>query len=298
MLLRAYPEAASTQDSRGETPLMLAQRRGKEPVVRIIRGHLSALPPLVVHKVEIEEAPEAIAIITQSRSRTHTAQVMDRSLSSLEDFLEAPVPTGPVTPRGSRHVQSLPVRLTSRSQPRSASPRPNPLRVQKASTIPGGAPVPGAASLLLPEGAAPVLSARAGDGEQSPRLVVVEHLPVGDVRLSVPTGIVLGAAAEPTRKSMPSPRLPTSHRGSIRAAESNDPLRCSQHAQHMLPREFLTLAELQDIEIWKPKQVDSAIRECYLSDDEFQAVFGMDKSSFAALPKWKRDKAKKEHSLF
>lgn len=292
VLLQAYPESASTEDARGETPLMLAQRRGKESVVRIVRGHLSDLPPLLVHKVEIEEAPESIAIVT--RSRTPTAN-MDPSMSSLEDFLEAPVPTGPVSPRARRQPSPRPTRRTvPLKSPRSAA----------------GVPLPGATSLLLPEGAAPVLSPRADNGEAlpSPRTVLVEPLREGEVRsslLPVPTGgIVLGAAAEPPRKSLPSPRLPMSHRGSVRVAPDAEETgkAGSQGVASPTPSPrkslLLTLTELQDIGIWKPKGVDSANRECYLSDNDFQTVFGMGKSSFEVLPKWKRDKLKKEHGLF
>ena len=46
-----------------------------------------------------------------------------------------------------------------------------------------------------------------------------------------------------------------------------------------------------------PAGVDAATRELYLSDDDFSSVFGMDRVSFAALPKWKRVQAKK-HNLF
>ena len=37
-----------------------------------------------------------------------------------------------------------------------------------------------------------------------------------------------------------------------------------------------------------PDGVDSGKREQYLGDREFQEVFGMDKSAFAALAGWKR----------
>lgn len=60
----------------------------------------------------------------------------------------------------------------------------------------------------------------------------------------------------------------------------------------------LTLAELQDEQIWKPRGVDASKRETYLSDSEFQSLFGVDKAQFAAMPKWKQETAKKKHKLF
>jgi hypothetical protein len=44
--------------------------------------------------------------------------------------------------------------------------------------------------------------------------------------------------------------------------------------------------------------VDPLNREQSLSEEEFVAVFGMDKTSFQRLPVWKRTSLKKEHGLF
>eukprot|EP00603_Paraphysomonas_imperforata_P002999 CAMPEP_0114417660 /NCGR_PEP_ID=MMETSP0103-20121206/3082_1 /TAXON_ID=37642 ORGANISM="Paraphysomonas imperforata, Strain PA2" /NCGR_SAMPLE_ID=MMETSP0103 /ASSEMBLY_ACC=CAM_ASM_000201 /LENGTH=797 /DNA_ID=CAMNT_0001585967 /DNA_START=115 /DNA_END=2508 /DNA_ORIENTATION=+ len=44
--------------------------------------------------------------------------------------------------------------------------------------------------------------------------------------------------------------------------------------------------------------VDVTAKETFLSDADFEAVFGQDKASFSALAKWKRDAAKKKHGLF
>jgi len=44
--------------------------------------------------------------------------------------------------------------------------------------------------------------------------------------------------------------------------------------------------------------VNSAIKESYLSDADFRAVFGMDKDKWAAVPKWKQQTAKKNAGLF
>jgi len=47
-----------------------------------------------------------------------------------------------------------------------------------------------------------------------------------------------------------------------------------------------------------PASVDPAVRELYLSDADFSAVFGMNKNEFLAMPKWKQAKAKQQHGLF
>ena len=38
--------------------------------------------------------------------------------------------------------------------------------------------------------------------------------------------------------------------------------------------------------------------QAYLSDEEFQTVFGMMKEAFYKLPKWKQDMQKKKFDLF
>ena len=47
-----------------------------------------------------------------------------------------------------------------------------------------------------------------------------------------------------------------------------------------------------------PVGVDASRKEKYLSDSEFEAVLGMPRSDFEALPKWKQTNLKKKHSLF
>jgi Villin headpiece domain len=44
--------------------------------------------------------------------------------------------------------------------------------------------------------------------------------------------------------------------------------------------------------------VDTSRKEMYLSDEEFQSLFHMDKSEFMASSQWKRDNRKKELGLF
>jgi hypothetical protein len=47
-----------------------------------------------------------------------------------------------------------------------------------------------------------------------------------------------------------------------------------------------------------PDGVDPTKKEEYLSNEDFAAKFGVDKATFAAQPKWKRDAKKKELGLF
>nr|KYP73643.1 Villin-2 [Cajanus cajan] len=44
--------------------------------------------------------------------------------------------------------------------------------------------------------------------------------------------------------------------------------------------------------------IDNKRREAYLSDEEFNTIFGMDKESFYKLPRWKQDMLKKKFELF
>lgn len=59
-----------------------------------------------------------------------------------------------------------------------------------------------------------------------------------------------------------------------------------------------TLDQLKDESYWKPKGVSEKERETYLSDEEFQTIFGMNKEAFGKDAKWKKDAAKKKHGLF
>ena len=64
------------------------------------------------------------------------------------------------------------------------------------------------------------------------------------------------------------------------------------------PGETLSLAVLQLAADKLPAGVDASQRQNYLSDAEFQSVFGMDKAAFEKLPGWKKTAAKKKADLF
>ena len=60
----------------------------------------------------------------------------------------------------------------------------------------------------------------------------------------------------------------------------------------------MSLADLQDRKIWASRGVDPGTREEHLGAEEFQSLFGMAKSEWGAVPKWKKDNLKKKHGLF
>lgn len=47
-----------------------------------------------------------------------------------------------------------------------------------------------------------------------------------------------------------------------------------------------------------PAGVDPTKKEAYLSDAEFQTLFGMNYDAFLLLKKWKQQEVKKKHELF
>jgi len=61
--------------------------------------------------------------------------------------------------------------------------------------------------------------------------------------------------------------------------------------------EFFSYEQLRNKEDL-PAGVDSTRKEAYLTDPDFEDVFGMDKLSFSELPKWKQQTIKKTKDLF
>ena len=56
-----------------------------------------------------------------------------------------------------------------------------------------------------------------------------------------------------------------------------------------------SLAELQ---AGCPAGVEAANKEKSLNDEDFEATFKMSRGDFDSLPKWKREKAKKDAGIF
>lgn len=64
------------------------------------------------------------------------------------------------------------------------------------------------------------------------------------------------------------------------------------------PRALLTYEQLKDPAVCSAHGVDPASKEACLSDVDFVKVFGTCREDFMKLPKWKRDKQKKDLGLF
>lgn len=60
--------------------------------------------------------------------------------------------------------------------------------------------------------------------------------------------------------------------------------------------DFFSYAELTGEEL--PEDLDMTRREAYLSDSEFESIFGISKVEFNSSPKWKQEVLKKKHKLF
>lgn len=60
------------------------------------------------------------------------------------------------------------------------------------------------------------------------------------------------------------------------------------------PLDVLVNTSAEDL----PQGVDPSRKEDHLSDEDFQAVFGMNRSAFSSLPLWKQQKLKKDKGLF
>ena len=84
-----------------------------------------------------------------------------------------------------------------------------------------------------------------------------------------------------------------SYTGSVLEAKEYSPANDEEHAfDGFYPLEAL----VQGIK-W-PQGVDPTNREKYLSDTDFESLFGMTKSSFQQIDKYKRIELKKKHLLF
>lgn len=69
---------------------------------------------------------------------------------------------------------------------------------------------------------------------------------------------------------------------------------CSSVANGSLPRERLMHQAVEDL----PQGVDPARKEFYLSDSDFQDIFGKSKEEFYSMAKWKQQQEKKKLGFF
>eukprot|EP00439_Symbiodinium_sp_Y106_P038810 s7438_g4.t1 len=117
---------------------------------------------------------------------------------------------------------------------------------------------------------------------------------------------VLGAAPErvapsaSVRKESGAWKVDTSYIG-YRTGDTGNLTRkeaTEQGADYADPAERKYRHEELRVSNGRPQDVDPARRELYLSDEEFQAVFGMAVADFLKQPKWKQQNAKKAKDLF
>ena len=59
-----------------------------------------------------------------------------------------------------------------------------------------------------------------------------------------------------------------------------------------------SMYSLADLQAGCPDGVVASAKELSLNDADFEATFKMSRDDFAALPKWKREKAKKDAGIF
>merc|ERR1740130_576131 len=103
------------------------------------------------------------------------------------------------------------------------------------------------------------------------------------------------AAAAAPKAAAPPPSVVAAEEPSTQRLHTTSP---APTAESNSAAGVMSLEDLQDSKIWKPKGVDALTREMHLADDEFQKLFGTSKQEFEGLPKWKKDQAKKKHGLF
>ncbi|GMI18341.1 hypothetical protein TrLO_g6200 [Triparma laevis f. longispina] len=68
--------------------------------------------------------------------------------------------------------------------------------------------------------------------------------------------------------------------------------------EYFKKKEMKCFTSFSSADILSRRTASYASKEKYLSDSEFLQVFQMDKESFAALPEWKKESAKKARNLF
>ena len=100
-----------------------------------------------------------------------------------------------------------------------------------------------------------------------------------------PSGPPSGPPGAPAAPAAPSPPdSPSAPSGGASAAAA--------------PAEPPRVCNLEELREGTPDGVDPSRKEAHLSDEDFSSVFKMDKAAFAKMPKWKRDRAKKEAKLY
>eukprot|EP01023_Acetabularia_acetabulum_P035871 TRINITY_DN3388_c0_g1_i10.p1 TRINITY_DN3388_c0_g1~~TRINITY_DN3388_c0_g1_i10.p1 ORF type:complete len:596 (+),score=158.97 TRINITY_DN3388_c0_g1_i10:132-1919(+) len=143
-----------------------------------------------------------------------------------------------------------------------------------------------------------VAAAQAQAEAEKEKMKQVEEEPTAEEEKK-PMSAIMAAFQEKTKpkpKPKPKPKQTTQEPiapPAISAPElSGKPITLSRlPGQEEIPYDELKELKLED-------GIDPSRKELYLSDDEFQKVFKMDKDDFAELPKWKQQSQKKSLGLF
>lgn len=122
-----------------------------------------------------------------------------------------------------------------------------------------------------------------------------------DIGANVGAETIAGAAPSATtrKESDGKWKVDTSYIG-YRTADTNNlnrKLEGQEESKYANPAETkYSYEELKSSE--RPKDVDPAQKQAYLSDAEFETVMGMSADAFAKMPKWKQQNLKKAKELF
>ena len=84
--------------------------------------------------------------------------------------------------------------------------------------------------------------------------------------------------------------------GGFNSIRFSAPIYPYSELKHDLSRQEMTADFAADK--WRRLGVDPSARENYLSPEEFQSVFGMTRTEFDKVPKWKQTTLRKEKHLF
>jgi len=107
---------------------------------------------------------------------------------------------------------------------------------------------------------------------------------------------VIFTKSEPpkSQNNVPSPKGSTVTKSTDGTPKSETNVQSTEPPSKSLKRTPTKPGDLSNL----PANADISQREAYLSDDEFKQTFGMTKTEFYNLPKWKQTALKRSHGLF
>jgi len=96
--------------------------------------------------------------------------------------------------------------------------------------------------------------------------------------------------------SWQNPKKPTNNSSYQSTSPPSSTTSSPSSSSYPTPSSFYPLEELKEPPY--PSDVDPANREDYLSESEFSSLFGLPRSDYKIMPKWKKQNLKKKHGLF